>query len=209
VKDFAQISVLAIVPMFVATNPSLPARSLKELIALAKAHPGKLSYGSGSSINHLAAELLKSKVPGLQIQHIPYKGSGQSVQDLIGGHIPMVMATYSSLSAHYRAGRVRVLAVLGDTRSVAAPEIPTAIESGVAAVAVSSNILSAPARTGLPVIDVVSKATLKIARDPAFQKELAELGHEPVSDSSPEQAERFVRSEIVKWTPILKANAAK
>jgi len=208
-RDFAQIALLATVPMFIATNPSLPVRTLNDLIALARAHPDKLSYGSGASINHLAAELLKSKVPGLKIQHVPYKGSGQSVQDLVGGHIPMVVATYSSLSGNYKAGRVRVVAVLANSRSIAAPEIPTAIEAGVRAVAVSSNIVSAPARTSRAIIDVVHRATLMIARDLAFQKELADLGHEPVTDSSPEKAERFIRDEIVKWTPILKAKAAR
>src|SRR5688572_5385881 len=150
-KDFSSIAVLGTGPISISVHPIVPARTLQELVTAAKARPGYYSYASSgvASINHLAGELFKMKAGHLKILHVPYRGAGPSMQDLMGGQIEMACSSLSAALPHHRNGRVRTLAVLKDGRSVSAPDIPTAIESGVPdAIAYTFNMLLGPA--GLP-----------------------------------------------------------
>ena len=212
-KDFAPIAVITVVPTGVAVHPSLPVRNLKQLIALAKANPGKLSYGSAGtgSITNLTGELFKKLGGGLNIVHIPYKGAGPGLQDLVAGHIPMYTPTISPAPLSYhKEGRIRMLAVCAEKRLQTAPDIPTAIEAGMPDMVVYSfNGILATAGTPRPVVDQLHQATLKVMADPDFQDFLRKAGAEPVTDSSPEKTTQFLVKEIARWTPIMKETGLK
>ena len=206
VKDFAPIAVIGIVPMSIAVHPNV-AKSLQELIKRVRANPGKYSYGSTGvgGINHLGGELFKKQAGGLDIVHVPYRSSGQSIQEVIAGQIPIVIATFSSGVAYHHSGRLRILAVCSEKRSDAEPNIPTAIELGVPdMLAYTFNVLLAPAGTPKEVIAQLHQATIKVMSDTAFQKDLARLTVEPVTDSNPEKATQFIKNELAKWAPIIK-----
>jgi len=211
VKDFAPVAVIGIIPMVIAVHP-IVAGSLQELIKRVKVNPGKYSYGSAGmgSINHLAGELFNKQAGGLDIVHVPYKGAGSALLDLVAGQIPIGMVTVSSATGHHRSGKVRILATFGEKRSNAAPDIPTAIELGVPGmVAYTFNVLLAPASTPKPVIEQLHKATMKVMSDEAFQKDLEGLSIDPVTDSNPEKATQFIKDELAKWAPIIKATGTK
>ena len=211
VKDFAPIAVIGIVPMSIAVHPNV-AKSLQELIKRVRANPGKYSYGSTGvgGINHLAGELFIKQTGGLDIVHVPYRSSGQSIQELVAGQIPIVFATFSSAVAYHHSGRLRILAVFSEKRSDAEPDIPTAIELGVPdMLAYTFNILLAPAGTPKEVIAQLHQATMKVMSDAAFQKDLNLLTVEPVTDSNPEKATQFIKNELAKWAPIIKASGMK
>jgi len=207
-KDLAPVAVITLVPTAITVHPSLPVKSLKELIAFAKKHPGKLSYGSAGtgSITNLTGELFKIQGGDLDIVHIPYKGAGPGLTDLIAGHIPVYTPILSAAPLQYhKAGRLRMLAINSEKRVSAAPDVPTAREAGMPDMVVQNfNAILAPAGTPRTVIDQLHAATLKVMANPAFQKQLRDVGAEPVTDSSPEKAARFVQSEIKRWTPIIK-----
>ena len=208
VRDFAPISALGTVPMSIVIHPSVPARNLKQLVAHVRANPGRYSYGSSGvgGINHLAGELLKMQAGGLDIAHIPYKGTGLGVQDLIGGQIPIVISTLSAALSHHRSGRVLILAVASEQRSVAAPDIPTAIEAGVPGmVAYTFNALLAPAATPKTIIDRLHRTTADIMSDKTFIEELIGLGVDPITDSDPARAAEMIRTELARWAPVIKA----
>lgn len=206
-KDFAPIAVITVVPTGVAVHPSLPARNLKQLIALAKANPGKLSYGSAGagSITNLTGELFKKLGGGLNIVHIPYKGAGPGLQDLVAGHIPMYTPTISPAPLSYhKEGRIRMLAVCAEKRLQAVPDIPTAIEAGMPEMVVYSfNGIFTTAGVPRAVVDQLHQATLKVMSDADFQAFLRTAGAEPVTDSSPEKTTQFLKKEIARWTPII------
>ncbi len=211
VKDFSPVMVLAVVSMVIVSHPSV-ATSLKELIARAKVNKGKYSYGSAGvgSINHLTGELFKKEAGGLDIVHVPYKGSGPAVQDLIGGQIPLVMATFSAMLPFHRSGKARILAVTSDTRSKAAPDIPTAVESDLPGmVAQTFQALFTPAGTPKPIIDRLWRAGTVVVNDEAFLKDLEALTIEPVTDSNPEKAAQFIQKAHEKWGPIVKESGFK
>jgi len=205
-KDFTPILVIATGPMTINVHPSVPVHTLMELVRDVKSHPGKYSYGTAGvgSVNHLAGELFKKKAGNLKILHVPYKGAGPAVAELIGGQIPMTCTSLSSVLPHFRSGRVRTLAVMKEGRSVSAPDIPTAVESGVpGAVAYTFNVVLAPAGTPQVAIDTLSGALRKVMADHAFVDTLVKVGVDPVTDSSPEKAAAMVRTEIAKWRPLI------
>lgn len=206
-KDFAPIAITNVVPTGVAVHPSLPARNLKQLIALAKAHPGKLSYGSAGtgSITNLTGELFKKLAGGLNIVHVPYKGAGPGLTDLIAGHIPMYTPTISATPLGYhRDGRLRMLAIFSEKRLQAAPDVPTAAEAGMPGMVVYAfNAILTTAGTPKPVVDRLHEATMKVMADAGFQDFLRKVGAEPVTDSNPERALKFFRDEIARWTPVV------
>jgi tripartite-type tricarboxylate transporter receptor subunit TctC len=180
VKDFSAVAVFAASSTSVVINASVPARTLTELIAYAKANPGKLSYGSAGngSITNLAGELFKLRAGGLDIVHVPYKGIGQAVSDLIGGQIPMLSAnaTAQILDLH-RAGKVRILAVNARARIKSAPDIPTAIEAGLPdMMALTTFGVFAPAGTPRPILERINAVTQDAMADPQFQNEFAPIG---------------------------------
>jgi tripartite-type tricarboxylate transporter receptor subunit TctC len=208
VKDFAPITVVGTGPIAISVHPLVPARTLKELVASAKAHPGYYSYGSSgvASINNLAGELFKMRAGNLNILHVPYKGAGPSMQDLIGGQIEIVCSTLSAALPHHRQGRVRTLAVLKDERSLGAPDIPTTAEGGVpGVVAYTYNILLAPAATPRAIVDQLSGAVAKVMSDRVFFDTLVKLGVDPIADSGPDKAAAMIRTELAKWNPIIQA----
>jgi len=208
VKSFAPITVLAISTYLIVAHPSV-AGSLPELIRRAKASPGKYSYGAVSGMAQFSGELFK-KQARIDIVHVPYRITGQNLQDLIGGQIPLTSTILSVATPHHRSGKLRILAVFGEKRSNAVPEVPTGIEAGVLGmVAYTFNILFAPVGTPRPLIDRLYQAAAKVARDEGFRKSLDNLGIEPVTNSSPEKAAQLVKDEIAKWAPIVKATGMK
>jgi tripartite-type tricarboxylate transporter receptor subunit TctC len=206
-KDFAPIAVISVVPTGIAVHPSLPVRSLKQLVAFAKANPGKLSYGSAGtgSITTLTGELFKKTAGGLNIVHVPYKGAGPGLQELVAGHIPMYTPTISPAPLNYhKEGRIRMLAVCSEKRLQAAADIPTVIEAGMPDMVVYSfNGVLATGNTPKAIVDQLHQATLKAMADIEFQDFLRKAGAEPVTDSSPDKMNRFLVGEIKRWTPII------
>jgi len=209
VKDFAPVSVLVSLNNVLVVNPSVPAKSVKELIALAKAQPGKLTYassGNGTSI-HLSGELFKS-MTGVDLLHIPYKGSSPAVTDLLGGQVNMMFDNIPSSLPHIRAGKLRALAVTGSKRSQLLPDLPTIAEAGVPGY--DSYVwfgIVAPAGTPPDIIAKLNATLVKIAATPAFRDRLSAQGYDVLS-TTPEQMAASIRGEIAKWGKIVKASGA-
>ena len=184
-KDFVGIYILCVSPTSIVVHESVPARTLEELIAYAKANPGKLSYGSAGAgtMTNLSGELFKQLIGAPDIVHIPYKGSAPGVADLASGHIPMMTPNVGGpLLQFHRTGKVRILAVAAEKRLKVAPDIPTAIEAGLPGmVAANFNGLFAPAGLPKPIIDLIAQATHTMMQDEEFQKPLITSGFEPVA----------------------------
>jgi tripartite-type tricarboxylate transporter receptor subunit TctC len=213
VKDFAPISVLAISANGIMVHPSVPAKTLQEFIPYAKANASKLSYGSAGAgtMTQLAGELFKQTIGAPEITHVPYRGAGPSITDLVSGHIPMatINVTGQLLELH-RTGKIRILAVTSPQRLKGVPDIPTAVESGLPnMIAQLFTGLFAPANTPKPIIDQIFQASQKVMNDPEMQKALTESGLEPISDSSPEKVQTFMREEVARWSPVVKAAGLK
>ncbi len=208
VKDFRSVAMLTVAICAIAVNPSVPANTLGELVALIKANPGKYSWGSSGfgGIDHLTGELFKQKAGNLDLLHVAYKGGGPALNDLIGGHIPISITTLSGLYATSKSGKIRVLAVTANKRSPAAPEIPTAIEAGVPGfTAETFNLVTAPVRTPAPVIETLRAAVAKVMADPSFTDQLNRLGYEPVTESTPEGTDKYIKEELEKWRQVVTA----
>src|SRR6516165_5220434 len=212
-KDFVGIYILCNAPTSIVVHESVPARNLQELIAYARANPGKLSYGSAGAgtLTNLAGELFKQLIGAPDIVHIPYKGSAPGVADLASGHIPMMTPNVGGpLIDFHRAGKVRILAVAAEERLRAAPDIPTAIEAGLPGmVAANLNGLFAPAGVAPAIVDQIAQATRKLMADEAFGRLLVASGFEPTAQSGPAQAQRLVAEELARWTPIMRATNFK
>ncbi len=211
-KDFAAISVIGTSSTSIVMHPSVPARSLLELIAYAKANPGKLSYGSAGNgtMTNLAGELFKQLAGGLDIVHIPYKGIGQVTGDLIGGQIPIMSA---GATAHvvdlHRSGKARILSVHSQARLKNAPEIPTSIEAGLPGMLAQTTFATfAPAGTPLPILERLDAVTQQALVDEPFQNEMLKLGFEPAPGIGPDRAAAVFADERIRWTPILKSVGA-
>jgi tripartite-type tricarboxylate transporter receptor subunit TctC len=203
IKDFATISIVADVPTAFAVHPNLPVKNVKEFIALAKARPGQLNYSTAGrgTVGHLAAELLSS-VASIKMVHVAYKGTGQSITDLIAGHVQLQFSSMPAVINHARAGKLRLLAQTGEKRSSAATDVPTMVESGVKGFVVSSGFgLLAPAGTPRPAIDRVHGALVKALAEPAVRNNLSGQGAEPVGNT-PEAYEAFNKAEIAKWIKV-------
>jgi tripartite-type tricarboxylate transporter receptor subunit TctC len=206
VRSFAAISKVADVPAALVVHPSLPVKTVKDLVALAKAHPGKLNYGSAGrgSIGHLSAELLGS-LAGIKMTHVPYKGAGPALVDTIAGHVELLISSMPAGIPHARAGKLRMIGQAGEKRSAAAPDVPTMIEAGVPGFVVTAGFgLFAPAGTPRPAIDRVLAALKASLSDESVRKRLSDEGAEPVG-SSPEEYEQFTRSEIEKWIKVARS----
>src|SRR5262245_27682035 len=213
VKDFSAAAVFAYSSTSIVVHPAVPAQTLTELIAYAKANPGKLSYGAAGigSITHLAGELFKQRAGGIELVMVPYKGIGQGVSDLIGGQIPMFSAnaTAQILDLH-RAGKLRILSVNSADRIKAAPDIPTSIEAGVPGMVAQTTFgIFAPAGTPRPIVERLNQVTQQAMADEQFQSELLRIGFEAVRDRGLEKAAHAFQDELTRWTPILKATGAK
>jgi tripartite-type tricarboxylate transporter receptor subunit TctC len=203
IKDFAPISIVADVPTAFVVHPSLPVKNVKEFIALARARPGQLNYSTAGrgTVGHLAAELLSSMAK-IKMVHVPYKGSGPSIVDLIAGHVQLQLASMPAVIQHVRGGKLRMIGQTGKRRSPAAPDVATMEESGLPGFVVSSGFsLFAPAATQRMIIDRVHAALVKALADPAIKNNLAGQGAEPVG-STPEEHAAFNKSEIAKWIKV-------
>jgi tripartite-type tricarboxylate transporter receptor subunit TctC len=205
VKDFAPVSLVALVPNLMVVNNSLPVKSVKDLVAYAKANPGKLAHGSPGygSTAHLSMELFKS-LTGIAMTHVPYKGSAGVLADVMGGQIALTMDNIPVYLPQARAGKIRALAVSSAKRAAAAPEVPTLAEAGVPGFeAVSWFGLVAPAATPQPIVQALWAETARILKLPDINRRISELGAEPVG-STPQQYAAFIQSEIVKWRKVIK-----
>jgi len=206
VKSFAAISKVADVPSALVVHPSLPVKSVKELVALAKANPGRLNYSSAGrgSIGHLSAELLAS-MTRIKMTHVPYKGAGPAVVDAMAGHVELLISSMPAVIGFARSGRLRMIAQGGEKRSPAAADVPTMIEAGVPGFVVTAGFgLFAPAGTPRPAIDRVLGALKASLSDASVRERLSSEGADPVG-STPEEYDRFTRSEIEKWIKVARA----
>lgn len=208
-KDLEPISILATSTFGIAVHPSVPAQNLQDLIAYSKANPGKLSYGTAGvgSPNHLAGEMFKSLAGAPDIVQVPYRGMGPALIDAVGGQIPMVVATVTGqvLDLH-RTGKLRILAMTTPTRLAVAPEVPTAVESGVPKMIALQVIgLFAPAGTPKAIVDQISEATRAAMADPEYRQRLLASGFEAPTDVSPQKMRQVNDEEFARWTPIIKS----
>ena len=213
IRDFEPIALLVTTGLAIVVHPSLPVKNLGELINYAKGDPGKLSYGSAGvgSMNQLTGELFKSLTGTADIVHVPYRGAGPAITDLVSGQIPIITANVTGqLIELERAGKVRILAVTTPSRLGGAPDIPTAVEQGLPHLIAQNFVgLFAPARTPPEIIEQIAQATLTVMADEPFQRSLTASGFEPYPASTPEKTRRFVADEIVRWTPVIKAIGLK
>lgn len=208
-KDFAPISLIGSQANILVVNPSVPAHSMAELIALAKANPGKLNFASSGygAAAHLAGELFRTEAH-VDIVHVAYKGAAPALQDVIAGHVQMMFATAASVLGHIQAGALRPLAVTTLKRTALLPDIPTIDELGIKGFdATTWHGLVAPAGTPKEIIAALHRATVEALNDPGVRKSLTDLGVDIVGDS-PEEFAAYIRSEIPKWTAIVKASGA-
>ena len=209
VKDLDPIAGVAANVLCIAVHSAVPAQTLKELIAYAKANPGKLSYGHSGlgSIQHLAGELFKSLAGTPDIVQVPYRGTGPLITDLVGGQVPMgTPGVTRPLIEFHRSGKIRVLAVTSAARLVAAPELPTAAELGFPGMIVKGSIgLLAPAGAPTAIVEQIALATRTAIAEPAYQQMLVSAGIEPTLDSSPEKFRHSLAADVALWAPIVKA----
>jgi tripartite-type tricarboxylate transporter receptor subunit TctC len=208
VKDFAPISLVATVPNVMVTHPAVPAQTLQEFIAVARAKPGTLNFGSGGNgtSNHLAGELFNI-VTGARLVHIPYKGVNLAMQDVISGQIHLVVIGIPAAAPHIKAGRLRALALIAPQRVPALPEVPTVAEAGLADFEVTTwyGVL-APAGTPPAVIVRLNSELGKIMHSPQVNERLASMGTEPRT-STPEEFAAYIKQEMAKWGDVIrKAN---
>lgn len=205
-KDFTPISLVATVPNVLLVSSSVKAQNVRELIALLKAQPGKFNYGTSGvgTPPHLSGELFKS-MAGVDINHVPYKGGGPAMSDLVGGHIPLLFDVLSGAASHMRAGSVRALAVTTSKRSPSFPDVPTMAEAGVPGYETYTwNAVFAPAGLPRPLVELLSRELQAVVAQPEVQGKLKDLSANPVG-STPEVLAALVKSELDKWGPVIKA----
>jgi tripartite-type tricarboxylate transporter receptor subunit TctC len=208
-SDFSLISLIAAVPFVLVVNPSLPALSVRELIALARSKPGALSYASGGmgAPHHIYMELFKS-MAGVDIKHIPYRGGGPALGDVVAGHVPIMFGDVGQVTSLVREGRVRGLGVTVGGRVETIPDVPTMVEAGLAGYEANSwQSLVAPANLPPSIAAALNAALAGVLAEPATREHFLKLGMQPLS-STPEEFALYLRAEIAKWAPILRAAGA-
>ncbi|MEI6720225.1 MAG: tripartite tricarboxylate transporter substrate binding protein [Betaproteobacteria bacterium] len=210
VRDFAPVSMVADLPLLLLVHPSVPANSVKELIALAKSQPGKLNFsssGAGGSM-HVAAELFKS-MTGVDMVHIPYKGGAPAVADLLSGQVALSFSTVLETIQHVKAGKVRALAVTNDHRSIALPDLPTIAEAGLPGYqSISWLALFAPAGTPKDIVNKLSAESVRILKLPDVKERLLAQGAEPIG-STPEQLAAILATDIAKYAKVIRESGYK
>ena len=210
VTSFAPITMYATQPNVLLVHPSVPAKNLREFIDLLKANPGKYAFGSAGNgtSQHISGELFKT-MAGVQMQHIPYRGSGQMMPELLGGNLPVAVDNIATAIQHVNAGKLRALAVTSATRSVVAPDVPTMAESGLAGYDISSwQAVFAPAGTPAPIVDRLYTEIARILKTPDIQKRLSDLGLN-ISEMTPAQLSALVKSDMPRLGKIVKESGAK
>ena len=209
-RDFTPVSLVATIPFAMIVHPSVPAKTVQEFVALARAKPGTLNYssaGNGTS-NHLAGELLRS-MTGIDIVHIPYKGSAPALSDLLAGQVSLMFDLVLTAAPHVKSGAARGLAVTGAQRSSVLPDLPTVAESGLPGYEVSAWFgIFAPAGVPQPAVQRLNAEFVKALREPDLRQRLASQGAEPLT-STPDEFAAYLRSEIDKWAKVVKAAGMK
>lgn len=206
-KDFVPISIFCVSTTSIAVHPSVPAKDVKELIAYVKANAGKVSYGSAGTgtMSHLSGELFKSKTGMKDVVHVPYKGAGPGIADLVSGHIPIMSPNVTGqLLNFHKTGKIRILAVNAKARLKAAPDIPTSIEQGVPDMVGQLFLgIFAPAATPKAAIDALSAANKKAVDNPDFEKVLTASGFETVPYFTADSARKYMAEEFTRWKPLV------
>ncbi len=211
VKDFAPIAWCATSPYILVVNPSIPARTLQELLALAKARPGQLNYSSSGNGTgpHLAGEMLKS-MAGINIVHVPYKSAVPAIVDVISGQVQMNFPIAPIALSHIQTGKVRALAITSSKRSRLVPDIPTIAESGFAGYeAIGWNGLVAPAGTPKAIVRKLNGEVMRALKQPAILQRFVDAGWEPAAENTPEWFADLIKREIAKWAKVVKETGAK
>jgi len=209
-KDFVPISLIGTQANILVVNPSVPANTMAELIALAKASPGQLNFASSGfgAAAHLAGELFKTEAK-INIVHVPYKGAAPALQDVMAGHVQMMFATAASVIGLIKSNKVRALAVTTPKRTALLPELPTVDELGIKGFdATTWHGLVAPAGTPKEIVDTLNFATLAALKDPDTQKALIDLGVDIIGNS-PKEFEAYIKTEIPKWVAVVKQSGAQ
>ena len=213
VKELDPITGVAAYFFAFVVNPAVPAQTLKEFIAYAKANPGKVSYGHAGvgTTQHLSGELFKSLTGTPEIVPVPYRGTGPVIADVVGGQIPMgIPGLTGQVLEFHRAGKLRVLAVTSPARLPSAPDLPTAAEQGLPGMtAIGSVGLLAPAGTPRPIVDQIAQATRTAVAERAFRQMLSEAAMEPIPDQSPEKFRQILADDVAQWAPVVKALGLK
>ena len=203
-KDFAPVARVVVTPLLAAVPVNLPAQNVQQLIAMAKAKPNEMSFGSGGNgnINHLAGELLKLQT-GIQIKHVPYKGSAQALTDLMGGHIQLVIDGFNVVQPSVASGKARAIAITSDTRSPAMPHVPTMKEAGLGDLVIYGwQGVLAPASTPSAIIEKLTQEVAKALANPALKARLSGQGTEP-SYLNPAQFRSYITGEQARWANVI------
>ena len=209
-SDFAPIIWLSSVPQVLVVHPSLPVKSVKELVALARKRPGQLTYGSSGNgaFNHLTGALF-ANMAKVDIVHVPYKGGGPAAVALLSGEITMILGEPASIVGFVKSGKVRALAVTGEKRALGMPELPTMAEAGIAGYSATSwNGMLAPAGVPAPIVKRLNEEFNRIIREPDMRKKMLGNGNEPVG-GTPRQFGEHIKAEIEKWAPVVKATGVR
>jgi tripartite-type tricarboxylate transporter receptor subunit TctC len=209
-RDFVAVAPINYSDLVMVIHPSLPANNLKEFIALAKSKPGQMNYASSGpgTPYHMAGELFKA-MSGTDIVHVPYKGSGDARNGIIGGHVQMMFDAITTMAPNARAGQVRALGTTGDKRSTVLPDVPTIAEAGVAGYEATIWLgLMAPAGTPKPIVDMLNAEVTKIVKRPDVQKAWGEQGAVSMT-MTPAEFDKYLRADIEKWAHVVKVSGAK
>lgn len=207
VSDFQPVANVLSAPQVVVVRASLPVKTLAELVAYAKANPGKLNYASSGngSLQHVTGAMLEQQA-GIQMVHVPYKGTGPALQDLLGGQVDLTFGTPPPFVPHIQSGKLRALAVTGKSRLLSLPEVPTTAEVGLPKLdATSWFAVFAPAKTPKPVVDKLTNEIAKIMATPAFKQKALDLGAE-ADYMNPQQLGQFTQAELTRWAQVVKAS---
>jgi tripartite-type tricarboxylate transporter receptor subunit TctC len=209
-RDFTPISMAVVSTNLLVTHPSLPVKSVKELVAFAKARPGQLNFASAGvgSVGHLAAELL-NMTAGIKLQHIPYKGNGAAIADVLGGQVPLLFSAPAAVVEHVRSGKLRGLATASERRPPGLQEIPTFAEAGFNGVEASAWFaLFGPAGMAPALVDRINADVVRVLKQPDVASRLTNAGYDPMPTSAQEMA-RILKADLVKWGKVVKASGAK
>ncbi len=210
-RDFAPVTTIAMTPEAVAVHPALPVKDLKSLIGLAKMHPGKLDFASSGNggLPHLAIELFKG-MANINLQHVPFKGAGPAVTDLIGGHVQGIIMDFPAIHAPMKSGKLKGVALTAEKRISLMPDLPTTGEQGLPGLlAVNWFAIVTPAKTPAPIVSRLHGALLKTVGAPDVKDRMASVGVEPFSKSSPQEFADFLRDELVRWGKVAKTSGAR
>lgn len=211
VNDFAAITTVAMTPEAVSVHPALPVKSLKELIALARSKPGKLDFASSGNggLPHLTIELLKT-LAKIDVQHVPYKGAGPALTDVLGGHVPAFIIDFPVVYPHIKGGRLRGLVVTSESRNSLLPDMPTSAEQGLPKLlSVNWFAVMAPAKTPRPIVEKLHASLVKAATAPDVKERFTGVGVEAMTIKSPDAFAGFLKQELVRWGKLAKESGAR